>query len=325
MKCLASILGLLFACIPVLGRTDPLSEQLLITAKQQANLYHDPASPFELDVSFTAQINVPTQGHLTLRYAAVDRWWRKVVMAGFEQIEIRNGDRLYTSRNLDFTPMRVGQLISLLQFAQRSQGLIVKGQKQRVENSIAMTCLKVDREGEKSGTHEICVNPTTREILSDDFQGPPDERRSELYSDYFDFGVHRYPRKLELRENGIRVITATVDSLAATPFDERLLVPLKGAIERRQCADMKHATPVKTPDPLYPTSAKQNRISGDTTLAMTVLTDGSVTDIHLVGSAAHSLDNASLQTLESWRFKPAMCGTEPVVSDIQVVVSFRLH
>ena len=325
MKGLVSILGLVLACIPVLGGTDPASQQLLTTAKQQANLYHDQTSPFELDVSFTAQINVPTQGQLTMRWEANDRWWRKVVMAGFEQIEIRNGDRLYTSRNLDFTPMRVGQLIGLLQFGQGSQGLIVKGQKQRVENGIEMTCLKVEREGDKNGTHEICVNPTSSEILSDDFQGPPDERRSELYGDYFDFATHRYPRKLELRENGIRVITATVDSLAATPFDERLLVPLKGAIERRQCADMKDAIPVKTPDPLYPTSAKQNRISGDTTVAMTVLTDGSVTDIRVVGSAAHSLDNATLQTLESWRFKPAMCGTEPVVSDIQVVVSFRLR
>ena len=54
-------------------------------------------------------------------------------------------------------------------------------------------------------------------------------------------------------------------------------------------------------------------------------TDGSVTDIHLVGSSARSLDDATMQTLKGWKFKPAMCGTEPVVSDIHVVVSFRLN
>jgi TonB family protein len=58
---------------------------------------------------------------------------------------------------------------------------------------------------------------------------------------------------------------------------------------------------------------------------MTVLTDGAVTDIQLVGSAARSMDDATLQTLKSWRFKPAMCGTEPGVSAIEVVVSFRLE
>lgn len=64
---------------------------------------------------------------------------------------------------------------------------------------------------------------------------------------------------------------------------------------------------------------------GETTVAMTVVTDGSVTDIQIVGSAARSMDDATLQTLKSWRFKPAMCGADPVVSDIEVVVSFRLE
>ena len=64
---------------------------------------------------------------------------------------------------------------------------------------------------------------------------------------------------------------------------------------------------------------------GDVTVAMTVLIDGSVTDIYLIGSATGSMDDATLQTLKSWRFKPAMCGADPVVSDIQVVVHFRLY
>jgi protein TonB len=87
---------------------------------------------------------------------------------------------------------------------------------------------------------------------------------------------------------------------------------------------MRHPIPVKTPDPAYPKSASQNRLMGDTTVAMTVLANGSVTDVRLVGSAARSMDDATLQTLKGWKFKPAMCGTEPVVSDIEVVVSFRL-
>jgi outer membrane biosynthesis protein TonB len=37
------------------------------------------------------------------------------------------------------------------------------------------------------------------------------------------------------------------------------------------------------------------------------------------------MDDATLETLKRWKFKPAMCGAEPVVADIQVVVSFRLH
>jgi TonB family protein len=76
---------------------------------------------------------------------------------------------------------------------------------------------------------------------------------------------------------------------------------------------------------MYPSSASQNKLMGDTTVAMTIMTDGSGSDIQLVGSAARFMDDATLQTLKSWSFKPAMCGADPTVSDIEVVVSFRLQ
>jgi TonB family protein len=326
MKKVALATVLLVGSLPLLfgNGTNPAAQQFLVAAKQQASLFHDQPSPIQLDVDFLAQVNVPTQGHLTLKWEAKDRWWRRIVMGEFEQIEIRNGDRQYTSRNLSFTPVRIGELISMLQFAEGSEGVIAKKQKERVENGIEMVCMRVEGEG-RGQRHEICVNSASHEILSDEWQEPPDARLREQYSEYFDFGGHRYPRKLQLLMNGTKVITATVENLTITAFDQTLLVPPKGAIERRQCADMKHAVPVKTPDPMYPKSASQNKLMGDTTVAMTVLADGSVTDIQLVGSAARSMDDATLQTLKSWRFKPAMCGAEPVVSDIHVIVSFRLH
>jgi TonB family protein len=83
--------------------------------------------------------------------------------------------------------------------------------------------------------------------------------------------------------------------------------------------------PVTTPEPMYPKSASQNGLMGDTSVSMTVFTNRTVGAIQLIGTATPSMDDATLQTLRGWRFKPAMCGTEPVVSDIQVVVSFRLR
>jgi TonB family protein len=305
--------------------TDPAAQQLLIAAKQQASLVHNQAGPYQLDVHFMIQMNTPNQGHLIFKWEAENRWWRKIVMDQFEQIEIRDGDKLYTSRNIPFTPVRIGELVGLLQFAEGSASLLVKKQKQRIENGIETTCLQVEQENVKGKPHEVCVNPASREILRDEWQVPPDERRKEQYSDYFDFGGHHYPRKLQLVVNGSVVISANIRGLTSAAFDQALLLPPKGAIERRQCGDMKHAVPIKTPDPTYPPSASHNKLMGDTTVAMTVLTDGSVSNIQLLGTATRTMDDATLQTLKGWKFKPAMCGSEPVVSDIEVVVSFRLQ
>ena len=161
--------------------------------------------------------------------------------------------------------------------------------------------------------------------MSDEWKERPDGSGRLEYSDYLEFRGHRYPRKIEQFENGIKAITAQIVSLATVPLNEALLVPPKEAIERRQCAGMKHPVPVKTPDPLYPKSASQNRLMGDTSVSMTVFADGSVGEIQLIGSSTRSMDDATLQTLKGWKFKPAMCGADPVVSDIEVMVSFRLE
>ncbi len=285
---------------PLTGSTDPAAQQFFVTAKQQASLFHDQTGPIQLDVDFFAQMNVPAKGHLTLKWQAKDHWWRRIVMGSFEQIEIRNGDRLYTSRNLSFTPVRIGELISLLEFAEGSEGLQAKKQKHRVKKGIATVCIRV--EGESRGkTHDVCENSASRDILSDEWEEVPDELREERYSDYFDFGGHRYPRKLQLLVNGMNAITANVISLTAADVDQTLLVAPKGAIERRKCANMKHPVAVRTPDPMYPKSASQNKLTGDTTVAMTVLTDGSVNDIHLVGSATRSMDDAGAERNQLFR------------------------
>lgn len=270
------------ACCVLFAADNTVAQQLLATAEQQANLFHSNA-PMRLDVTFTAQQIVPVQGHLTWIQAGHDRWRREVTLGDFKQTEIRNGEDLYTSRNISFTPVRVGQVIGLLQFAQSPENLVVKKQKQATENGADATCLRVKGENGRGQSQDICLDALSRDILSIDWKEPPDESRREQFGDYFDFGGHRYPHRLELLLNGSKVITAQVEAVSATTFDDSLLIPAKGAIERRQCTGMKHAVPVSTPDPPYPRSASENKLGGDTIVAMTVLTDGSVTDIQLVG------------------------------------------
>jgi len=308
----------------VFGSTDPAAQQLLISARQKANLFEGQNNPFQLDVDFIAQQRVPSRGHLTLKWKEKDKWWDKVVMGDFEQIEVRNGDKLYTKRNINFTPARIKELTSLLHFGDGSETLLVKKQRERTENGTRLLCLRVD--GKVRGkNHEVCLSFVSHDIVSDDWQEPPDQKRTELYKDYVDFGGHRYPRNLELIVNGSKVITATVGELTNAAIDQSLLVAPDGAIERRQCADMKHAIPLNTPEPMYPKSASENGLTGDTTVAMTVLADGSVSDVQLIGTAARSMDEATLRTLKGWKFKPAMCGADPVISDFEVIVSFRLR
>jgi hypothetical protein len=53
---------------------DPAVQQLLIATERQVNLFSPDASPFQLEIDFVAQMQTPTQGHLTYRWEASDRW-----------------------------------------------------------------------------------------------------------------------------------------------------------------------------------------------------------------------------------------------------------
>ncbi|HEY1800304.1 MAG TPA: energy transducer TonB [Terriglobales bacterium] len=303
--------------------TNPSAEQMLATAEKQADLCGADASSFRLEMDFVAQNMVPMTGHLTLKWAAKDRWWRSITMGVFRETDIRSGEKLYISRNLGYTPTRVKELESLIQISQDAARLQIKKVKQRKENGASLTCLQVH--GKESKTkNELCIDPGSNDLLWDDWKVPPDESMREEYSDYREFHGHRYPTKLARYTDGSKVVNAGIVDLEVAPLDPALLVPPAGAIERRQCEGMKHPIPLHTPDPSYPESARDNRMMGETTVAVTVLTDGSVENIQLVGSAGRSLDEATLNTLKSWKFKPAMCGTEPVVTDVEVEVDFRL-
>ena len=315
---------LIAASAPILAGSNPAPHQLLATPEQQAHIFGDHAEPLMLEVDFVAQMNVPIHGHLSLRWQSNDRWWSKAVMGDFQQITMQDGEKIYTAENRP-APVRIVELTRLLHFAHAPEELTVKKVKERVENGIALACLQLEWQKVRGESHEVCVNPESHEIASDSWQSTPDEERRELFSDYADFRGYRYPHKLQLEVNGSKVLTATVDSLNSEPLDEKLLVPPEGAIERRQCAGMTRAKPLKTPEPVYPKSDSQNRLTGDSDVAMTILTDGSVANIRLIGAATRSMDDATLATLKNWKFKPAMCDSQPVVSDVRVVVSFRLQ
>jgi len=300
---------------------DPAAQQLLVAAKQQTSLTYDQTSPFELDVDFVAQLNIPARGNLILQWAAKDRWWRRIVMGDFKQIDIRRGDELYTTRTVPFTPVSIRDLIRLLDFPENSGPLIAAKRRECVENGIKLICLKVTYNSSKSHAHEITIDPLSHEILSDAWYEWQNEARRERYRNYFDFHGHKYPRQLDLLLNGFPIMSATVDSLTADTFDARLLVPAKGAIKRRQCEDMKRAVPIKMPDP-HPSFSDQMPPGATVSVTMTVLADGSIGDLQVIRSAGPLSDKAVLEVLKTWKFKPAMCGNQPVVSDFDVDVNF---
>jgi iron complex outermembrane receptor protein len=86
-------------------------------------------------------------------------------------------------------------------------------------------------------------------------------------------------------------------------------------------ADVHPPVVVEESRPPYPADAGGAR--GDVAVMATVSPTGDVSAVQLTGPVAPALDRAALQAAMQWRFKPALRGSAPVASRVQLLFHFE--
>jgi TonB family protein len=79
------------------------------------------------------------------------------------------------------------------------------------------------------------------------------------------------------------------------------------------------------PDPEYSEQARQVKFQGSVLLWMVVGADGRPKDVRVVRSVGLGLDEKALQAVSTWRFEPGRKDGQPVATQINVEVNFRLY
>jgi TonB family protein len=82
--------------------------------------------------------------------------------------------------------------------------------------------------------------------------------------------------------------------------------------------------PLKTPDPEYSEWAREAEYQGKLLLWMKIDHHGDPQDIRIIQPLGLGLDEQALAVVRSWKFQPALKGTQPVDVQINVAVSFAL-
>ncbi len=81
--------------------------------------------------------------------------------------------------------------------------------------------------------------------------------------------------------------------------------------------------PVTHPDPIYPAFAREAQISGKVVLHVLVGKDGRVHDVKVIRSVT-GLNEAAMDAIKKWVFKPALSNNKPVAVWVEVPMDFRL-
>lgn len=83
---------------------------------------------------------------------------------------------------------------------------------------------------------------------------------------------------------------------------------------------------VENAKPRYPLAARMRAIEGDVLLRVRVSSDGRADNVSVIESSGHRmLDDAAVEAVRSWRFRPGSRNGRPAETEIDVPVSFRLN
>jgi len=87
-------------------------------------------------------------------------------------------------------------------------------------------------------------------------------------------------------------------------------------------ADTEPPVPVRTVAPEYPAEMKANRTSGGVVLNCDINEKGAVTDAKVVKTTNEAFNQAAVDAVEKWKFRPAQKDGKPVAIRISLPVKF---
>lgn len=76
--------------------------------------------------------------------------------------------------------------------------------------------------------------------------------------------------------------------------------------------------------PQYPQMAKIARVQGPVVLAAVIGKDGTIQNLHVISTASPLLNQAALEAVKQWRYRPYILNGEPVEVDTTITVNFTL-
>jgi hypothetical protein len=302
--------GSLLAC----SQQDQTPAKLLAAAREQSDIFNHASRPFLLQADLTVQLATPVQGRLTIHWQSKNHWRREMEFGHYKETVVRVGEWEYAQRNVGFAPLRATQVVSLLEFAKQDAHIAARNAKTRVSKGMILTCMSLESTG-SNGQHELCTDSTTHEILSYDPWPYGLGGGSADFSGYAGIEEMRFPKHLEMRMGKGPAVTVNVTKLENDAIDANLLAPPPGSTERRYCEAMSAPVVIQKPD-----VASLGRFSEDVHVKfqVTVLTDGSVGAIQVIGQNSAEAADRIRKAWKDARYKPAMCGNEPVVADEHV-------
>jgi TonB family protein len=295
-----------------------LAESLLASSQAIVNIRTSNTPSFRLrsNVRFLNPIR-----HLEVAYTEIwnspDHWRREMTFPDFQQTEVGSKERRWILRDLETEPPEARLVRELF-----TVGIgLNTGKTKKVHNEeiqgVPARCVE-SRIGEMQ--QFLCFDAATGVLLLHRERSENRESSYE-YSDYLKIGEKMYPRSLRHYHNGQKDIDAEVVELSPESSIDASIFVLPGATEWPVCDKVEPPKPLSTPDPNFPRGVKTNQAMS--VLGVLVRQNGKPGGMRVVRSGGAGFDDAALQAVGQWTFRPALCNGTAIPAQVTVEIDFR--
>jgi TonB family protein len=312
-----------------LSATDdkPLTEELLAKARTTSDIRADGSTPFRMEGIFEISAKDAAdkvEGTYIEIWVSSRQWRREVQTSSFHRIEIRHNSAIWVADSGSNQPEPAFYDPLFLLFPtgnSESEAFRISERQLSTGNA---RCVESNRNWTKSTD---CIDPTrgtfiVRETLVDPFnRGSNTVRHSCEYSAYEKFGDKIFPRVVLCNNDPGKDIQLKITKLVAESSpEEALFVHPPDAIQRSACAKTTPPRALSNPDPHYPAHHKE---AATVVISTLVGDDGTPEELKLVSSAGSDFDQAALDAVREWKFKPSTCDGTPIPARINIEIKFN--
>ena len=309
------------------GKQKAETAGLIEHARQLSDIRTEGAPPFRLKMDFKIMKDdgAVLSGTYTEFWISETQWRRETTLGDFRRIQIASGKKLWLVDNSTVVPRRIGDIAHIPDVG-RLRPEAWKSRNDRKINGVGMHCLE-DNLGPSALRQVLCfdkLSGTLNAEISPVLSGTVIGERICLLSDYQKFGEYMVARSYECAEDAHPKLVAKVVELAAGPaHDPTLFVPPEGAKESVNCLGLvKPPTVVHQQDPTPPRSFSGTSV---VTISVVVGIDGKMRNPRVTSAPNHDYDEAALEAIQQWKFKPATCDGEPVEKEITTEFEFHRY
>jgi protein TonB len=305
-------------------------EALIETARQLSDIRSPTSSPFRLSATFTFAGDAleTLSGAYTEVWVSKSQWRREIDVGTSQQIEVAASAKYWIiDKPEDFTE-KAKQLPALMDVVPGGlTKLEFESVSDRNEENIEALCA-VTKMGSRHERHAYCFEKKTGALVE---AVSPKIRPNNVvdygcnFGAFKKFGDHWFPHEMACFEDRHKVIEAKVTDIVAEPSpDSNLFASPAGAIELGLCFDMA-TLPVGelTPPPIRPLGTPPELNAARVKLAIVIDAKGRTQNVRLLQAGHKALDQAAIDAVSGWRFRPATCNGVPMATRINVEVPFR--